>query len=73
MASIIRTTLHFWKKGQGDQIIPDEKASNHEIIRVIDESGDDYLYPATYFMAIALPGEREASLSQSLTAAQLYR
>jgi hypothetical protein len=31
------------------------------MIRVIDESGEDYLYPADYFVPIALPrGSRKA-------------
>ena len=29
--------------------IPDADAVKHRQIRVIDESGDDYLYPAAYF------------------------
>lgn len=37
------------------QILPDTVASEHNQIRIIDESGEDYLYPATYFVAIALP------------------
>jgi hypothetical protein len=27
----------------------------HGLLRVIDESGDDYLYPKAFFRAIALP------------------
>ena len=35
-------------------------------VRVIDESGEDYLYPATKFVAIELPAEvREALRSSS--------
>lgn len=37
------------------QTIPDTKAANHHMIRVIDESGEDYLYPETYFLPIDLP------------------
>ncbi len=37
------------------QVIPDARASEHRLIRVIDESGEDYLYPADYFVAIELP------------------
>ena len=29
--------------------LPDEVAAKHQLIRVIDESGEDYLYPASYF------------------------
>ena len=37
------------------QVIPDSKASNHRMLRVIDESGEDYLYSENYFMPIQLP------------------
>ncbi|WP_445247497.1 hypothetical protein [Microcoleus sp. OTE_8_concoct_300] len=37
------------------QIIPDNRAGEHQLIRVIDESGEDYLYPVAYFVPIALP------------------
>ena len=37
------------------QVLPDADASKHRQVRVIDESGDDYLYPANYFAPIELP------------------
>jgi hypothetical protein len=37
------------------QVLPDTDAAQHEYLRVIDESGEDYLYPAAYFMPIDLP------------------
>jgi hypothetical protein len=33
----------------------DPSAEKHGFIRVVDESGDDYLYPKTFFRSIALP------------------
>ena len=33
----------------------DPVAEKHGQLRVIDESGDDYLYPKTFFRSIALP------------------
>jgi hypothetical protein len=33
----------------------DPSAEKHGLIRVVDESGDDYLYPKTLFRSIALP------------------
>ncbi len=33
----------------------DPGAEKHGLIRVVDESGDDYLYPKTFFHSIALP------------------
>jgi hypothetical protein len=37
------------------EVIPDEKASKHHLVRVVDESGEDYLYPEDYFVAVKLP------------------
>ncbi len=31
------------------EILPDENAVEDKYIRIIDESGEDYLYPANYF------------------------
>ena len=36
------------------QVLPDTQANAHQMIRVIDESGEDYLYPSGYFMPIQL-------------------
>jgi hypothetical protein len=36
--------------------LPDADAEKHRLIRVIDESGDDYLYPKAFFRSIALSG-----------------
>ncbi len=33
----------------------DAAAEKHDMLRVIDESGEDYLYPKAFFRAIALP------------------
>ncbi|MBM3530642.1 MAG: hypothetical protein FJX62_21370 [Alphaproteobacteria bacterium] len=33
----------------------DAKAEEHGLLRVVDESGDDYLYPKSHFRSIALP------------------
>ena len=35
--------------------LPDRRASAHGMVRVIDESGEDYLYPGGFFVPIALP------------------
>ena len=36
------------------QALPDQQAAAHNMVRVIDESGEDYLYPAHYFIQITL-------------------
>jgi hypothetical protein len=37
------------------RVMEDKKAEEHKMLRVVDESGEDYLYPETYFVAIQLP------------------
>lgn len=37
------------------QVLPDLDAAKHQQLRVIDESGEDYLFPANYFTFIELP------------------
>lgn len=44
------------------RIVPDEDAKVNGDIRVVDESGEDYLYPASYFLSIQVPHEVEESL-----------
>ena len=34
--------------------LPDDDAAKHNLIRVIDETGEDYLYPASYFVSANL-------------------
>ena len=44
------------------QVIPDEAASTDGLLRVVDESGEDYLYPADLFIQIELPQAIEKAL-----------
>jgi hypothetical protein len=37
------------------QALPDPRAAKHGLIRVVDESGEDYLYPQSFFAPIELP------------------
>lgn len=37
------------------QVLPDAKTAEDDYIRIIDESGEDYLYPAVYFYPVKLP------------------
>ena len=37
------------------EIVDDPLAAKDGLLRIIDESGDDYLYPATFFMRVQLP------------------
>ena len=44
------------------RVLPDEDAAIDGDIRVIDESGEDYLYPAEWFVPLELPQAVEESL-----------
>src|ERR1043166_6001510 len=44
------------------QVLPDEEAARDGDIRVIDESGEDYLYPASSFVVIEVPQEVERAI-----------
>lgn len=44
------------------RVLPDDKAAKEGYIRIIDESGEDYLYPQTYFILIKLPQEAKNAL-----------
>lgn len=37
------------------EAIPDADAEKHGQLRVIDESGEDYLYPQSFFITVKLP------------------
>ena len=43
-------------------VLPDEEAQKEGYLRVIDESGEDYLYPASYFVVVPLPAEAQEAL-----------
>lgn len=51
--------LETWKVYQ---IIPDSKANDVGCWRVIDESGEDYLYPQSHFVRVELPPEAQDKL-----------
>ena len=38
-------------------VMPDKRAAANDYLRVIDETGQDYLYPAKYFAPIELSPE----------------
>ena len=44
------------------QVVPDRSAAKDNYIRVIDESGEDYLYPGDYFTFISLSSEEKQTL-----------
>jgi hypothetical protein len=47
------------------RVLTDEDAAFDGDLRIIDESGEDYLYPASYFVFISLSEESEKVLKES--------
>ena len=47
------------------QVLPDRAAAREGYLRVVDESGEDYLYPSQLFVALRLP----AAIARRLKAA----
>ena len=47
-------------------VLPDNEASKEGYIRIIDESGEDYLYPQSYFIVIELPREAQDALKLAI-------
>jgi hypothetical protein len=44
------------------EVLEDLSASKHNMIRVIDEEGEDYLYPRDWFLPIQLPHNIEEAI-----------
>ena len=44
------------------EVVPDPASGQHRLLRVIDESGEDYLYPEDFFLPIGLPKPVEKAL-----------
>lgn len=49
------------------RVLPDKEALADGYLRIIDESGEDYLYPENQFILIDLPHETERTLMDYLT------
>ena len=47
------------------RVVSDEDAEHEGDLRVVDESGEDYLYPADYFLVVNFPSDVEATLDRS--------
>lgn len=48
------------------RVLPDEDAAQDGDLRVVDESGEDYIYPASWFAQIKLPQPVKESLLMSV-------
>lgn len=44
------------------EVLPDDEAAKDDFLRIIDESGEDYLYHRSHFVLIELPLEIEQAL-----------
>ena len=44
------------------EVLEDLSAAKHHMIRVIDEEGEDYLYPRDWFLPIQLPHNIEEAI-----------
>jgi len=47
------------------EVLPDESAAKSHYLRVIDNEGEDYLYPADYFVFVDFPAAVEQALLQA--------
>jgi hypothetical protein len=45
-------------------LLEDAFAADHGMVRVIDESGEDYLYPSEFFVRVELPASIEKTLAK---------
>ena len=50
--------------------VPDQSATREGDLRIVDESGEDYLYPAEWFVAVAVPRRVRTSLLRRLARLQ---
>lgn len=48
------------------QVLTDEKAERSDYVRIIDDEGEDYLYPKKDFVFMPFPREIEKALLQSV-------
>lgn len=48
------------------QVLSDINAEKNNELRVVDESGEDYLYPANYFILLELPPATKEILMQTV-------
>ncbi len=44
------------------RVLPDKSAAKSSYVRIVDETGEDYLYPAAYFVMIDVPQDAESAL-----------
>ena len=55
------------------RVVPDSDGEKHGLIRVIDESGEDYGYSADRFFALAVPSRLEKKIFKAIWPARQTR
>lgn len=55
------------------RVLPDERAAADDLLRVIDESGEDYLFSAERFILMEVPIAVERALLQSSNGRKIER
>lgn len=45
------------------EVLPDEEAARDDLLQVVDESGENYLYHRSQFILVEFPAEVEWALS----------
>lgn len=45
------------------RLVPDPAMASRGLVRVVDESGEDYVYPQKFFVPIEVPGEAKRVFS----------
>ena len=51
------------------RVLPDQDAEQDGDMRIVDESGEDYLYPVSYFVLLELPHSTIMTLSEAYSSA----
>ena len=47
------------------EVLPDESAAKSNYVRIVDNEGEDYLYPAGYFVFVSFAPEIERAILQA--------
>lgn len=61
------------ERGKIYQVLPDRTGKDHGYLRIIDESGEDYLFDSERFFPIAIPQKLEKALKSASANKSLQR
>ena len=48
------------------RVLPDPEAEQHGLLRIVDEDGEDYLYPERYFVPVTIPAESAKAIARAV-------